>query len=152
MNNLRLIYTISALTLLAQACVTPPEVTPDEAERAVLNWLSCDECWNRELEHVVVLGDEQVGEILRRYAENPVTILDVDLQTRLQTRYDKLEVNALANGYSLPLTKSQYVNVHVMAERTRIQSRAVQALRLVKRSRIPDELEFVRLESIAIDR
>lgn len=123
------------MTFCLTACAAQPEIRlqPGDAERAVANWLNCDECYNRQFEHVVALGDAVVP-VLKSYLDDEDgRCAGSDRAGVLAETYERAD-RAVGD---LGETKAQFVARHIRAHCDRVQQRARVALRAIAPSELP---------------
>ena len=129
------------VSLSVMACVSEPprKLTATEIHGVVGNWLRCDECWNRQLAHVVMMGDQAIP-ILQSYIDNtaPPLVSDADLTLRYEASYDRIVLHLAARGRR-PLVESKfdYVQRHKRQYRNAIRSRAALVLAKIDDGALP---------------
>lgn len=129
MKSLVRIFSLAIVGVLFAGCASVPEYRLNNAqvERAIQNWLSCDECADDQLHHVVIAGKDAQN-ILNAYIANP----DRDgsmgaYETQLLTQH----AGMLVAHPTLAITAQRWAEVHVQARLNRIKARAAHALHLI---------------------
>ena len=138
-NRTRFCFIITISFLLAACQTTTPLFFSDQqATAAVNNYVNCDECWNHQLHHVRIIG-EQAELVLKDYLENPQNAIPGYLDADLTIRHGKLK----AKFRALAISVDDYVAIHRQARMNRVMARAAVALNLMKDPDI--SIETVRI-------
>lgn len=132
----------ASIIWLASCASEQPTVVATDAqrERAVANWLNCDECWNRQYEHLVAFGPDVVP-ILLRYATGREPCETTARDTALRRTYRR--ILAAARG-GLGESEDAFVQRHMQAYCERVKQRAAAAVDAIDPSELPRELRYQR--------
>lgn len=135
---IRLLLALGFLALgVACASTPPPSLQVAEIDRVVQAWLRCDECWNREIQHVYELGDQAVP-VLKGYFDG-TRLLYTDTQLEAMYKQSYLAMKNRLNFRTIPLTESEsaYVQRRIDRHRDRVRLRAAAAIALIDVSELP---------------
>jgi hypothetical protein len=136
--TLKAVVSIALIGLAGCQYDPPKPLTRDEIVGVVENWLSCDECWNRQINHVITMGDQATPILLDYFNGVRVLQSDAELNGIYEGAYDRLEYRLDARGLAPVLeTKGAYVARHKEQHRARIQTRAAIAIAALDRSTLP---------------
>lgn len=132
----------ASIIFLASCASERPTVVATDAqrERAVANWLNCDECWNRQYEHLIAFGPDVVP-ILLRYATGREPCETTARDTALRGVYRRIEDTA---GGRLGESEDAFVQRHIRAYCGRLRQRAAAAVDAIDPSQLPRELRYQR--------
>jgi hypothetical protein len=109
------------------------EVTP-AGRRQVLSWLQCDECTNRELERVRVLGRARatasatVDSLREDLLGGPAAVRRSNVRRQFESAYQEDSADAASDGEAPPLTRTEYVDGYLDNFVTVYRVRAARAL------------------------
>jgi hypothetical protein len=104
---------------------------PAAAQRAIRDWLECEECWDGELGKLVAFGDAVVPSLAATLREGMSPAGRALLSRQLAERYDERVAWADANPQTETrpeLTKDEYVTHHVKNRDALYRVRAARAL------------------------
>lgn len=126
--------------LILAGCAAQPEIVASrvQQERAVANWLNCEECWNRQFEHVVALGPDVIP-LLRRYLEDRQACRDGDRAANLGELYERIR---RANAKGAGSSRDGFVQRQLDAYCQRVRYRAAAAIVAIDRAQLPSTLRY----------
>ena len=109
------------------------EVTP-AGRRQVLSWLQCDECTNRELERVRVLGRARatasatLDSLREALLGGPPDVRRSNVRRQFESAYQEDSADAASEGEAPQLTRTEYVDPYLDNFVTVYRVRAARAL------------------------
>lgn len=101
----------------------------DTTRRALVAWLTCEECTDGELDAVVAFGPRVVASLASTLREGPSPASVAELRAHLETNYDKLVAYQVDHPEAaITMTKAEYVNAYLGNQAALYRSRAAMAL------------------------
>jgi len=104
-----------------------------QIDQTIRNWLTCDECWNRQLQHVVMMEEQSLGRLSEYFLDPEELESDASLTLRYGAVYDAL----YAAHPSEDEPKGDFVNRYKEQFRRRVEIRTATAIVMIKATELP---------------